>query len=289
MINQKFVPSIDVSTIIWDEHHYTANRFQYRSLLLGLSKMILALENLKILISAELQLELIRGFPYSEISKQDNDLWGSIDSLYSFLSKIGSKAISYDRTKIVNLISNPNQIKEHFSYQARSEVHSLISYFHNYPDETRVYFSFEMFWDASNTLLTTESDNQEEHAAVIVDRGNEFDDYLNQFILKFEHKNKHDISQYRNKDAWLNRDTSEDFVSQLSCMSIGGEEAQRLLDKRYDVAMGNESYYSYDSINEVYVVFRKTSNNIYHAHDEYDIQRIPKKVLTHFNVWKYNK
>ena len=116
---QKFIPSIDASIIIWDEHHYAANKFQYRSLLLGLSKMMLALENLKILISAELQLELINGFPYSEISKPGNELWGNIDSLYDFLSKIGSKAIAYDRTKLDNLISSPNQIKEHFNEQTQ--------------------------------------------------------------------------------------------------------------------------------------------------------------------------
>lgn len=286
MINQKFIPSIDPAVIIWDEQHYNANISQYRSLLLGLSKMIFALENLKILISAELQSELINGFPYSVISKQDNDLWVNIDSLYSFLSKIGSKAIAYDRTMLDNLESSPNQIKEHFNDQTRIEVHGLMSYFHNNPDETRVYFSFEMFWDDSSTLRT-ELYNQEEHTAVIVDRESEFDDYLNQFILKFVHKKKHNISQYGNKEAWLNRNTSEDFISQLSCMSTGDEEAQRLLDRRYDVAMGNESYYSYDSINDVYVVFRKTGNNIYHAHDMYDIERVPQEVKEHFRIWKY--
>ncbi len=285
MISQKFMPAIDASAIIWDEHHYSENRFQYQSLMSGLSNMILALENLKILISPELLSKLISGFPYSEISKQDNDLWMNIDSLYDFLSKIGSKAISYDRTKLDNLKSSPNQIKEHFNDQTRSEVHGLMSYFHKNPDKTRVYFSFEMFWDDSS-ILHTELNSQEEHVAVIVDRGTEFDDYLNQFILKFVHKRKHDISQYRNKEAWLNRNTNDDFISQLSCLSNGAEEVKKLLDKRYDVAIGNESYYSYDSINEVYVVFRKTGNNIYHAHDEYDIQTIPKEVLTHFNVLK---
>lgn len=285
MIRQQFIPSIDVSSIIWDKHHYTANRFQYRNLLLGLSEMIRALENLKILVSAGLQSELINGFPYSEISKKDNDLWVNIDSLYDFLSKIGSKAIAYDRIKVEELKSIPNQIKEHFNDNTKSEVCSLISYFHKNPDETRVYFSFDMFWNKSNMLIT-ELDKEEEHAAVIVDRGNELKDYLNQFLLKFEHKEKHDISIYGNKEAWLNRDINEVFISQLSCINKGDEEAQRLLEKRYDVSFGNESYYSYDSIDEVYVVFRKTGKNVYHAHDEYDIQSIPKEVLTHFNVLK---
>lgn len=285
MISQNFIPAIDASAIIWDEQHYEANRFQYRSLLLGLSKMTLALENLKILISAELLSELIKGFPSSEISKQDNDLWSYIYSLFDFLSKIGSKAIAYDKTQINGLISTPNQLKKHFRNQAQSEVHSLISYFHKNPDQSRVYFSFEMFWNESN-ILATKSEEQEEHAAVIVDRGNEFDDYLNQFVLNFEHKEKHDISQYGNREAWLIRDVSEDFVSQLSCMSIGQEVAQRLLDKRYNVSFGNDSFYSYDSVNGVYVVFRKTGDNIYHAHDEYDIHEIPKEVLTHFNIFK---
>jgi hypothetical protein len=287
MINQKFIPAIDASAIIWNEQHYIENRVQYRSILLGLSQMILALKNLKILISPELQSELIGGFPHSEIAKKDNDLWASIGSLYYFLSNIGSKAIPYEKVYLDNLVSNPNQIKEHFSDQTQSEVHGQMGYFHRNPEAKRVYFSFDMFWNESNTLVT-ELDEQKEHTAVIIDRGTEFDDYLNQFILKFEHKTKHDISRYGNKEAWLNRDTNEDFISQLSCMSVGTEEAERLLDKRYDVAFGNDTFYSYDSVNEVYVVFRKTGNNIYHAHDEYDIQKIPKKVLTHFNVFKYN-
>lgn len=287
MISQKFKPAIDASAIIWDEHHYEENRYLYRNLLLGLSKMTLALENLKILINPELQSELINGFPYSEISKQDNDLWGNIDSLYSFLSNIGSKAIPYEKINLEGLISNPNQIKAHFNDRTQSEVHELMGYFHENPDKRRVYFSFSMFWNESD-ILVTELDEQEEHKAVIIDRGTEFDEYLNQFILKFEHKSKHDISQYGNKEAWLNRDANEDFISQLSCMSTGPEEAERLLNKRYDVEFGNDSFYCYDSVNEVYVVFRKTGNNIYHAHDEYDIRKIPKVVLSHFNVFKYN-
>lgn len=283
--SQKFIPAIDASAIIWDKHHYEENRFQYRSLLLGLSKMISGLENLGILISPELESELISGFPCSEISKQDNDLWGNIASVYDFLSKIGSKAIAYDRTYLKNLKSYPNQVKKHFNDETQREVHGLLSYFHKQPDTTKVYFSFDLFWNEKNTLIT-ELDGQEEHTAIIVDRGNEFNEYLNQFILTFEHKEKHDISQFRNKEAWLNRDLGEDFVSQLSCMSTGASEAQILLDRRYDIPFGNESFYSYDSINEVYVVFRKTGNNIYHAHDEYDIRNIPKEVLKHFNVFK---
>jgi hypothetical protein len=46
MISQKFIPAIDASAIIWDKQHYALNRYKYRSLLLGLPKMISALENL---------------------------------------------------------------------------------------------------------------------------------------------------------------------------------------------------------------------------------------------------
>jgi len=91
-----------------------------------------------------------------------------------------------------------------------------------------------------------------------------------------------------NRDAWNVSDDKGNFESQLSCYCDNDASiVQDILDKRCKTCFGNNSYYGYDSLNNVYVVFRITLNNIYHAYDMYDIERVPQEVKKEFNIWRY--
>ncbi|MDT0646953.1 hypothetical protein RM545_09640 [Zunongwangia sp. F260] len=283
MDRARFVAVIDPSTIVWDKNDYRINSHHYISVLDSYSNLISNLEKYPILLSDELLELILSEFPYSETK---GSLWALANRISTFFSKIDNK--SYNGSVYKRVKSAPNQVKSHFTEDLKSEVNLLISYCHNNENENRVYFSFEYFWNNTN-ILKTESDNIEfEHAAIIADRDNDLTELFKQLTLQFQHKTpKHDLSQYKDKNAWLVSDSHErdSFVSQLSCLE--NKTAQKLLDNRLDVMFGNERYYSYDYYNDVYVVFRVTSNNIFHAHDEYDINKVPTEVKNHFRIFKY--
>ncbi len=291
MVNQAFIPTLDISAFIWDKEDYQANQHQYWGILRKVPDLIKGLDTYLILINDELIRQMINGFPYTDIP---SEFWAIGHSVYDFLGNIGSKKISYPEKDIPALSTEPNQVKSHFNEETKREVGYLVSYLHNTPDEKNTIFSFQYLWNDSDILETEADSTTIGHRAVIADRGNSLEAFFDQFRLLFEHHFKHDLSPHGNKEAWkawVAGGRDREFISQLSCYDPSEEDtarAQELLDERYDKTFGNSNYYSYDLEHDVYVVFRLTNANIYHAHDEYDIQNVPQEVKNHFNVLKYS-
>ena len=286
MDRTRFVAVIDPATIVWDKNDYKINSHHYIGVLDSYSSLISNLEKYPILLSNNLLELILFEFPYSETQ---GELWALANRVSTFFSNLQSRTIAYGNANINRISSTPNQIKSHFTNNLKNEVSCLISYCHNNKDENRVYFSFKHFWNSSNILKTESKNIEVEHIVVIADRNNELSELFDQLTLEFQHKSpKHDLSQYKNKSAWLTSSWPEkdDFESQLSCLANG--TAQNLLDERLDIIFGNERYYSYDYDNDIYVVFRITSNNIFHGHDEYNINNIPQEVKNHFRIFKYS-
>jgi len=278
--------AIDTSAVVWDMVNFNDNRHNYYQLVRGVNNLFNALQNIQIniLLRTELQQEMINTFPYSELPSEFYDVG---KTFYSFFDKMGKNLLNYGANDIQNLTSEPKQVKEYFKQNIKKEVGFLLSEMHR-SNKTIDYFSFEYLWGNRN-LRTKKNGNEKEYRTIICDRNNNLQEYFNGITPTFEHNSKHDKTQYNSKEQWLSlsNDQKRDFVSRLSCYN-GRDiiEPQRLLSKRYPKLIDN-CYYSYDEINEVYVVFRKTRNNIFHAYDEYDINKIPKAVKKQFNIWKY--
>ncbi|MCB0753258.1 MAG: hypothetical protein KDC52_17435, partial [Ignavibacteriae bacterium] len=224
MNKQNYLPTIDPSSIIWDEQNYNENRLQYKSILLSLAKLMDEMENFAFLLSKELQEEMICNFPASLCEREEGDLWAIIYQLYDFFSKIGSNSFNYVKNDNGELESVPNQVKDHFNKRTCSEIQSLLNFYHIDDTKTKVYFSFEKLWNDSNELIT-KLENDKKHRCIIIDRNNDFQEFIDSFIPIFEHKEKHDISIYGNREAWKNKKAGDEFISQLSCLSDNGSQA----------------------------------------------------------------
>ncbi len=280
------IVAIDTSAIIWDNNDFDNKKHHYYQLALGINDLFNALQNiqLNILLRTELQQEMINAFPYSELPSEFYDIG---NTFYSFFGIMNKKLLNYEANDIQNLTSEPEQIKNHFNQTIKNEVAYLLSEMHR-SIKTTNYFSFEYLWDNNSDLKTKENGNEKEYKTIICDRDNSLQLYLESITPTFGHNPKHDKTPYNSKEYWLGQaDERNSFESQLSCYNGQDNiDPQKLLDERYPELI-NDCYYSYDNINEVYVVFRRTRNNIFHAYDEYDINRIPNEVKNHFNIWKY--
>ena len=275
---------LDISSIIWDEADFKANTSQYYKLVNSISMLFYKLDEEKpnILLRDELLNEMRATFPYGKIPYGFSDF--EFQTL-NFLSNISP--ITYTDSIKSNIISIPNLIKPYYNDTTKSEVLCLISKIHSDDELENVYFTFEYLWDKNDKLLTKASGKSKVYETIISDNENELEEFFAKFKPAFEHYSKHDKTPYNTKEKWEESDDKDGFISRLSCYNnVDIIEPQRILESRYPKKLG-EYYYSYDTVNEVYVIFRFTRLNIYHAYDEYNIERIPNEVKQHFNKWKY--
>ena len=282
----EFHTVLDISSIIWNKVDYNTNTNEYYQLRNAILVLLekLEREKPKILLRDELLVEMTNGFPFYKLPEE---FYAFGHSVYSFLSNIGSELITYSDSTIANIISIPNQIKNHYNDNTKDEANYLISKIHSDDESESVYFTFKHLWNGNDKLKTSVGTDSIEYETIISDRGTELDDFFAKIKPVFEHHSKHDQTEHNTKEKWKESDDKTGFISRLSCYNGNDKiEPQRLLDIRYPNKIGN-CYYSYDITNEVYVTFRFTESNIYHAYDEYNIEKIPEKVRQHFNKWKY--
>lgn len=275
---------IDISSIVWNVDDYENNKRHYYNMMYGVSDLFEKLKNSnpKILLRNELKDQMIDGFPFSELPDKYYE-FGLL--IYSFLGNVGGNFISYPNTILPNLISIPNQVKEYYNDTTKKEVKYLLSKIHSDNSDT-VFFTFQYLWDENGQLKIKVNEQCIEYQTIVSDKGNGLDTFFDNIMPKFEHNPKHDKKPGNSRNDWLRSDNKDDFESRLSCYNgIDNSVPQRLLDKRYPKLLKN-CYYSYDDENKVYVVFRKTEENIYHGHDEYNIQEIPIEVKNHFKPQK---
>ena len=278
---------IDISSIIWDERDYNINAHHYFNLLSGVSDLLLKIENENstILLRDELIVEMTNTFPANKIP---NDFWAIVNQIYSFLGRNESNFISYPSETISDIVSIPNLIKEYYSNTVKKEVSYLISKIHSDNETENVYFTFEYLWKGTDKLKTEVDDESNVYETIISDNGNNLNNFFSKFVPIFEHNPKHDKAYRKTKEMWRQSDDRDGFLSQLSCYIGNNKKPQEILNDRYRKKIGG-CYYGYDSDNDVYITFRIShiNSNIYHGHDEYNIERIPNKVKKQFNIWKY--
>lgn len=284
MANKDYIAVLDASLFVWDIADYKGNEHDYRLILDSISDMVIKLSDQSFLVTKEFINELIHYFPYSDLPES---LWEFGNIIYKFFQKLFGKVINADST-IENLVSFPNQKKPYFSSSLKIEVNKLLNHLYQNDAKNHIYFSSLRFWDDTDTLKLLNT-NSKKVRAILIDKENRLKDFISECRLIFDHHTKHDCSEHKNLDAWLRRDINQKFDSQLSSFCNGDNiKVQNILDRRYDQCFGNENYFGFDKVNGVYAKFRLTNANIYHAHDEYDINNIPEEVKNHFSIHKYS-
>ncbi len=271
---------LDISSIIWDEANYNANKHKYYNLLSGVSTLMVKLEKEMptILLRDELLIEMTNTFPSNKIP---NEFWAIVNQVYSFLGRIRSSIITYSDHIIPDIVSIPNLIKAHYKDTTKNEIKYLISKIHSDTELQNIYFTFKYLWNGVDKLKTEVDGDAKEYETIISDNENELEDFFAKFKSIFEHYPKHDKMLYNTKEKWEEAEDKDGFVSRLSCYN--GEDdviSQELLDNGLK---SGECYYNYDSVNEVWVVFRCHLDNKYHGYDENNPEKIPNKVRKHFN------
>jgi len=288
MVESNYNTVIDISSIIWDKNDYETNTENYFDLIVGVSNFLEKVrnENLKVLGRDELLYQMIDGFPFDNLPNKFYE-FGNI--VFSFLANTGSNFISYPETTINNLDSEPELVRTHYKDRVKQQIGYLISKIHSDDETESKYFTFNYLWNGNDNLKTRTEDKTNTYETIIADNDNDLDNFFAKYKLIFEHKKpKHDCSIHKNKEAWVRSEDKGNFQSQLSSFCDKNKTVvQEILNKRYHKCFGNELYYGYDKINNVYVAFRITLNNEYHAYDLYDIESVPNEVKKAFNVWKY--
>ncbi len=271
---------LDISSIIWDKTDFEVNMDKYYKLVNGISTLFdkLEKENPKILLRNELLDEMINDFPFDSLPNHFYD-FGKV--VYSFLGNVGSNMITYSDQIISDIVSIPDLIKAHYNDTTKNEVNYLIAKIHTDSESQNVYFTFEYLWNGVDKLKTEVGEDAKEYETIISDNENELEDFFTKFKSIFEHNHRHDKTIYNTKEKWEEAEDRDGFVSRLSCYNEEDDViTQELLDNGLK---SGECYYNYDSINEVWVVFRCHLDNKYHGYDENNPEKIPNKVRKHFN------
>ena len=181
-------------------------------------------------------------------------------------------------------------IKSYFNPKIKAEVGYLISKMHAENQQIKsVYFTFQYLWDKNKNLETEVATNTEKYETIISDNELELKDFFAQFKPVFEHNPKHDKGEGKTRKDWeiWKKNPKGKFISQLSCYN-GKEDipkVQKILNKRYPEKFGKR-FISFDSENDVFVVFFCHKGNKYHGFDEYhenNLEKIPLRVKKHFN------
>jgi len=275
-----FMAVIDVSSIIWDETDYQSNTNQFYELANSVSTLFMKLEEEKpkILLRKKLQEQMINAFPFGKIPYSFSEFERIA---YTFLTKTGSNIFTYSYSNIIDILSFPDLIKEHYNDTTKEEIRILISKIHLDSDTKNVYFTFQYLWERDAVLKTKKGEEEKvEHETIISDREKELDEFFQKFKRIFEHNPKHNKTKLNTKKMWVRAKDKSLFISRLSCYDGDDTIPQELLDSG---RASGDCYYNYDLENEVYVVFRCHLNNKYHGYDENSNDDIPNEIKKHFN------
>jgi len=182
--------------------------------------------------------------------------------VYGFLGKIGSDIIQYEALNEPTLTADPSIIKDYFNPSLTKEVRYLINEIHGNNSRNNVYFTFKYLWPENAVLRTIEqSGHAKQHETVISSGGNELEQFFNQFKRVFSQSPKH----HKGK-------RSGDYESPLSCLKHDDTVPQQYLD---NAVKAGKKCYAYDDDNQVYIVFQRTENNVYHGYDEINVNKVP--------------
>jgi len=268
-----FQSVIDMSAFIWDRKKFDKDVTNFHILSSQLVKFISIFEKEKVnlLLRNKLLLEMLQGFP-SNITTIPK-FYELTTSVFAYLSY--TQVIEFDAKGIRGIKSKPDIIYHYYNNNVRKELRFLISEIHRKTNKV-IYFTFDVIWDKNVKLNTLSGINQKTYDTVIYTSDEALVSFFSKYKKVFNASIKHDrVKGHKHNKA--------DVASKLSCYNGKDTDApQNLLDT---AILGDDGdYYNYDDENEVFINFKHTEKNIYHAFDrELNDMNIPNNIRKHFH------
>lgn len=269
-----FTATIDISTFIWSEDDYNANRHEYFNLLKVVPSIYTKIKELKlpVLLRAELWNFIAGEFPHNMVNNISSDFGGIT---LSFLTN--SEWFYYIANTDITITSIPLLAKQHFSNDVQSETHSQVCHlFYNRSNPEYKYIAYNYFFNQNNNLVINRQGDSVEVDTFRYTTEEEINQFFETHRLRFEHNPKHTRRL---------RYAAGEKISPFTCYHQPGGKAKA--EKLFENAFFHEGYfYNFDLDNNVYVRFLKThiDRPIYHGHDVSDeSQAIPHKIKNKIN------
>ena len=262
---------LDISAVVWDEQDFNTNQTLYYSLASEFYIFLQAFEkcnHLQFIARTELKDSIMEQFPYFVSNSPQLSTFKNM--VLRFLSK--HKPISYPISNSSTINSIPDICHNYFTDTLKLEIKYLLSEMHS--AENYIFCTFSSCWDTTDKLKTKNSTTKE-HNTVVHGNGNQTiqDFYNTTFRNIFEHNSKHDRIKGK-------RVENGETVSPLSCFDGSNTDIpQSLLDNAIKF---NDEFYNYDTINQIFVCFKKHQDNKYHGYDE-DINNVPPQIKNIFH------
>lgn len=261
---------LDVSAVVWDPTDFENNTSSYFKLKDELITFIekVTEERPPLLLRSGLLNEMINGFPFNLMPNSFNE-FGRI--VYSFLVDMGSSIIEFELTENSSVTYRPPIIKQHFNDTIVREMNYLASEMHSNTTRENVYFTFTYLWHDDDRLQTVdETSGSKVHKTVVADKNGQLNAFFASQKKIFEANPKHHPGK-----------ESGDYEAPLSC--IKGNDlsiAQKYLEEA--IPLGKK-HFAFDKDNGVFIVFFRHLGNLYHGHDEHNINKIPSVIRKKFN------
>lgn len=271
-----FTVAIDISTFIWCEQDFNANKNQYIILKNLAPNIYTQIKELKlpVLLRSELYNSIMDEFPYNMVQEIGYDFQ---KLTLDFLTDTFSSWTLYSDNNDNSITSNPELKKAHFSSNIQAETQSQVChFFHSQQNPEHKFITYDYFFKQGNNLVVNRQSDNIEIDTLRYKSEEEIIQFFDNYKLKFEHNDKH-TRKLRYSDG--------EKISPFTCyhQANGKIKAKKLFEE----AILHEGYfYNFDLDNNVYVRFLKThiDRPIYHGHDLSDEnQDVPHKIKQTFN------
>lgn len=272
-----FTASIDISTFIWCEKDFHANKNQYiilKSLAPNIYTQIKELK-LPILLRNELFESIMAEFPYNMVKEIGYDFQKlTLEFLMDTFSSWTLYAENYDNT----VTSTPELKKEYFSHILKVETQSQVCHFFNTKkNPEHKFITYNYFFNQNNNLIVNRQNDNLEIDTLRYNSEDEINQFFENYRLKFDHNPKH--------TRHLRYSDNGEKISPFTCYHKPNGETKA--KKLFEEAIFHEHYYyNFDLENNVYVRFLRThvDRPIFHGHDISDEnQDVPYKIKKTFN------
>lgn len=270
-----FTAAIDISTFIWCEQDFRANKNQYYTLRSIAPNIYTQIKNLKlpVLLRNELYESIINEFPYIMVQEVGYEFQRLT---LEFLTDSFLNWTTYADSNDNSITSVPVVVKQHFSNVVKTETQNqIVHLYQNGKNPEHKFIAYNYFLNHNNNILVlNQNQNTVEINALYYNSEQDIQDYFEQFRIKFEHNPKH-----TNQVRFANGEK----ISPFTCYhkENGQVNAQKLLE---DAFQHQEDFYNFDIENNVYVKFVLTNGFTYHGYDlSDDNNNVPNVVKNYYN------
>lgn len=271
-----FIATIDISTFIWCEEDFNANKNHYYNLLKIAPSIYQKIkeQKLPVLLRAELCGYIIGEFPHNMVNAISSE-FGGITLSFLTNTRWFPYIDGYDKT----ITSTPQLVKPHFSDNTQVETRNQVCHlFNNKQNSEYKFLAYKYFFNQDKNLVLNKLGEIIEFDTLSYSTEEEINHFFESHKFKFEHNPKH-TRKIRYSDG--------EKISPFTCyhQTDGKAKAEKLFEEAFP---HEDFFYNFDLDNDVYVRFLKThiDRPIYHGHDLSDEhENVPNKVRNKYNKY----